>query len=151
MFVNSLFISFLRIVVSCWWQRTYGRRGCPRRPNPLRGKDLGQQHNTTLACQVQIELFLGNPLDVARLSDMKGFTPFYDFGPLMPVRVLGVKDNANDTSRFGLNCFHDCNSLKVVGCKKFVDSLRDLAVSIRFSRTRSPVRTDWAGCFGIRC
>jgi hypothetical protein len=73
----------------------------------LRGKDLGQQHNTTLDCQVQIELFLGNPLDIARLSDVKGFTTLYDLGPLMPVRVLGVEDYANDTGRFSLKIFHN--------------------------------------------
>ena len=37
---------------------------------------------------------------------MKGFTTFYDFGPLMPVRVLGVEDYANDPGGFGLKIFH---------------------------------------------
>ena len=40
---NILF--YLFIDVSCLLTRTYVARGCPRRPNPLRGKDLGQQHN----------------------------------------------------------------------------------------------------------
>ena len=36
------FLFFFLVVVSRWYQRTYGSRGCPRRPNPLRGKDLGR-------------------------------------------------------------------------------------------------------------
>ena len=105
---SQLFRKFFGIVVSRYQQRTYGAGGAPRRPNPLRGKDLGQQHNTTtLDCQVQIELFLGNPLDVARLTSVEDCTPFHDFGPLMPVTVWGVEDNANDTSRFSLKIFHN--------------------------------------------
>lgn len=37
---------------------------------------------------------------------MEDFLPFHDLGPLMPVRVLSVEDNANDTSRFCLKGFH---------------------------------------------
>ena len=99
---------FYLFFVSRLWVRTYGSRGRPRRPNPLRGKDLGQQHNTTtLECQVQIELFLGNSLDVARLTSMEDFTPFHDFGPLMPLAVWSVEDNANDTGRFSLKISHN--------------------------------------------
>ena len=101
------YLEVFPIVVSRCQQRTYGPRGRPRRPNPLRGKDLGQQHNTTLDCQVQIELFLGNPLDVARLTSVEDFLPFHDLGPLMPLAVWSVEDNANDTSRFSLKIFHN--------------------------------------------
>ncbi len=38
---------------------------------------------------------------------MEDFLPFHDLGPLMPVRVLSVEDNANNTSRFSLKTFHN--------------------------------------------
>jgi len=66
-----------------------------------------RNNTTTLDCQVQIELFLGNSLDITSLSSVEDFTPFHDFRPLVAILVWGVDDNANDTSRFSLKIFHN--------------------------------------------
>jgi hypothetical protein len=96
----NLFIIYL-FVVSCWYQKTYVARGCPRRPNPLRGKDLGQQQHK-LEHQVKVKLRLGNPLDIARLSGVKDFFTLHDFRPLVTLWVFSVEDNANDAGWFYL-------------------------------------------------
>ena len=46
---------------------------------------------------------------------MEDFLPFHDLGPLMPLAVWSVEDNANDTSRFSLKIFHNVN-FSICGC-----------------------------------
>ena len=88
--------------------------GLPRRPNPLRGKDLGQQQHK-LDFKIKVELGLGYALDIARLAGMEDFAPFHDFRPLVAVTVRCVEDNTNDASRFCIQFLHSKFSKVVVG------------------------------------
>ena len=99
---------FYLFFISRLWVRTYGRRGCPRRPNPLRGKDLGQQHNNTTALehQVKIVFVARDSHDIRHLplvggSDLATLAIILaDLSALMALWVSGVEDNASSNSGF---------------------------------------------------
>mgnify|MGYP007003164755 CR=1 FL=1 len=87
--------------------------GLPRRPKPLRGKDLGRfaaTTHTTLKQKIEVKFLLRDPLDVAGLSGVEDFSPFHDLRPLVAVGVGGVEDNANGASNFSFNFLHNKNS-----------------------------------------
>ena len=82
----------------------------PRRPNPLRGQDLGQQ--TTLTHE-QVKFLQRDPLDVRDLAGVENLAVWRDdLRPLVTIWIGGVEYNANGCSQFYVLSFHANISLK---------------------------------------
>ena len=68
----------------------------PRRPNPLRGKDLGQQTTST---NEKVKFLARDTLDIWHLAGVENLAAWRDnLRPLVAVWVVGVEYNADGLS-----------------------------------------------------